>query len=99
VPAGGHNILEPAWFGRPPVFGDSMENFREMAEQFLSAHAAVQVGSGPELGKVWAQLIENPALRERMGKAAREVCERNRGATARCVERIRGLLEAAGRAG
>ncbi len=99
VPAGGHNILEPAWFGRPPVFGDSMENFREMAEQFLGAHAAVQVGSGPELGKVWAQLIENPALRERMGKAAREVCERNRGATARCVERIRGLLEAAGRAG
>ena len=31
VPAGGHNILEPAWFAKPPVFGPSMENFREMA--------------------------------------------------------------------
>ena len=37
APAGGHNILEPAWFARPPVFGASMENFREMADQFLDA--------------------------------------------------------------
>ncbi len=31
VPSGGHNILEPAWFSKPPVFGPSMENFRDMA--------------------------------------------------------------------
>ena len=37
VPAGGHNILEPAWFSRPPIFGPSMENFQEMSEAFLSA--------------------------------------------------------------
>ena len=28
VPSGGHNILEPAWFSKPPVFGPSMENFQ-----------------------------------------------------------------------
>ncbi|HXU48282.1 MAG TPA: 3-deoxy-D-manno-octulosonic acid transferase, partial [Candidatus Binatia bacterium] len=39
VSSGGHNILEPAWFGKPPVFGRSMENFSEMAEQFLAANA------------------------------------------------------------
>jgi 3-deoxy-D-manno-octulosonic-acid transferase len=27
VPSGGHNILEPAAFGKIPVFGPSMENF------------------------------------------------------------------------
>jgi 3-deoxy-D-manno-octulosonic-acid transferase len=97
VAAGGHNILEPAWFARPPVFGDSMDNFREMADQFLDARAAVEVRSGTELGKVWAQLIENPALRERMGKAAQKVCERNRGATGRCLDRIAGVLGPAGR--
>jgi 3-deoxy-D-manno-octulosonic-acid transferase len=97
VAAGGHNILEPAWFGRPPVFGNSMENFREMADQFLAAHAAVEVSSGPMLGKVWTQLIEDPARREAMGTAAQRVCERNRGATGRCVDRIAGLLEPAGR--
>lgn len=93
VPSGGHNILEPAWYGRVPVFGASMENFREMADRFLSARAGVQVHSGAELGKVWLQLIEAASLRERMGEAARELCERNRGATQRCLDRIESVLE------
>src|ERR1700719_2435547 len=92
VPAGGHNILEPAWFSRPPVFGASMENFQEMAEQFLSAHAGIQVSSGTQLGKVWVQVIEDNVIRERMGRAAREISERNRGATARTIERITAIL-------
>ena len=93
VPSGGHNILEPAWFAKPPVFGPSMENFRDMAAQFLKARAAVQVTSGQQLGKVWAQLIEDNALRERMGRAARELSERNRGASARSLERIVSVLD------
>lgn len=97
VPAGGHNILEPAWFSRPPVFGPSMENFRDMAAQFLAAQAGVQVTSGEQLGKVWVQLIENDALRERMGKAARGLSERNRGAAARSLDRIAAALDAQGR--
>jgi 3-deoxy-D-manno-octulosonic-acid transferase len=96
VPAGGHNILEPAWFSRPPVFGPSMENFHEMAEQFLSARAGIQVSSGPQLGKVWVQLIEDDGTRQRMGRSARELSERNRGATARSLERIEAILMDAG---
>ena len=93
VPSGGHNILEPAWFGKPPVFGPSMENFREMAAQFLSAQAGVQVNSGEHLGRVWVQLIENEALRKKTGNAARALAERNRGATARVIERVTALLQ------
>ena len=93
VASGGHNILEPAWFSRPPVFGPSMENFRDMAEQFLSARAGIQVKSGPQLGTVWTQLIEDAGVRERMGQAARELSERNRGSTARSLERIEAILE------
>jgi 3-deoxy-D-manno-octulosonic-acid transferase len=92
VPAGGHNILEPAWFSHPPVFGPSMENFQEMADQFLSARAGIQVSSGTQLGKVWVQLIEDNSTRERMGRAAREISERNRGATARTLEHITAIL-------
>jgi 3-deoxy-D-manno-octulosonic-acid transferase len=88
VPSGGHNILEPAWFAKPPVFGPSMENFRDMAAQFLSAKAGIQVSSGPMLGKVWEQLIDDKSIREKMGAAARALCERNRGATARSLQRI-----------
>jgi len=97
VPAGGHNILEPAWFARPPVFGPSMDNFREMAAQFLDARAAIQVRSSQQLGKVWVQMIEEDALRERMGKAARQLSERNRGATAVSLERIASILGAEGK--
>ncbi len=92
VPAGGHNILEPAWFSKPPVFGRSMENFRDMAAQFLAAKAGVEVASGQQLGKVWVQLVEDNSLRERMGKAASGLSERNRGATARSLDRIAAVL-------
>jgi 3-deoxy-D-manno-octulosonic-acid transferase len=94
VPAGGHNILEPAWFSKPPVFGRSMENFRDMAAQFLAAKAGIQVSSGPELGNVWVQLVEDTAIRERMGKSARALSERNRGAAARSLDRIAAILAA-----
>ncbi len=93
VPAGGHNILEPAWFAKPPVFGPFMENFREMAAQFLRARAAVQAESGEHLGTVWAQLISDPEQSGKMGRAARELVERNRGATARSIERIAAILD------
>jgi 3-deoxy-D-manno-octulosonic-acid transferase len=98
VPSGGHNILEPAWFGKPPVFGPSMENFRDMAAQFVSAQAGVQVNSGEHLGRVWVQLIENDVLRKKTGEAARALAERNRGATARVIERIAAVLEGDGQA-
>lgn len=94
VPAGGHNILEPACFGKPPVFGPSVENFREIAAQFLKAGAAVQVSTPEELGDAWIELIQNGARREQMGRKARELVERNRGAAERSLERIAQLLDA-----
>jgi 3-deoxy-D-manno-octulosonic-acid transferase len=92
VPAGGHNILEPAWFSKPPVFGRSMENFRDMAAQFLAAKAGIEVSSGSMLGKVWEQLVQDQSMREKMGAAARALSERNRGATERSLDRIAALL-------
>jgi 3-deoxy-D-manno-octulosonic-acid transferase len=93
VAAGGHNILEPAWFAKPPVFGPSMDNFRDMATEFLSAGAGAQVGSGEKLGKFWVRLIKDDRGRERMGRAAQELAQQNRGATERCAARIAAILE------
>jgi len=50
VSSGGHNILEPAAFGKIPVFGSSMENFAEIASRFVSAGAAIQVESPEDVG-------------------------------------------------
>jgi hypothetical protein len=41
-------------------------------------------------------LIEDNVARERMGNAAQELSARNRGATARSLERIAAVLEAGG---
>lgn len=80
VPAGGHNILEPAVFGKPIVFGPHMENFQEIAEAFLANGAAVQVRSGRELDEVLPSLMGDPVRRARLGAAARALIDANRGA-------------------
>jgi 3-deoxy-D-manno-octulosonic-acid transferase len=88
IPSGGHNILEPAAFGKIPIYGPSMENFREMAANFLAADAAIQVKSSGDLGVAWTDLLRNPDRAARMGASARELVDRNRGATERVLERI-----------
>jgi 3-deoxy-D-manno-octulosonic-acid transferase len=94
VPVGGHNPLEPAAFGKAPAFGPSMDNFRDIAAGFLSDGAAVQVGSGADLGKAWMAMLDNGQRRAEMGKRALALVERHRGATAATLEQLAGLLRA-----
>jgi 3-deoxy-D-manno-octulosonic-acid transferase len=92
VPSGGHNILEPAAFGKVPVYGPSMENFREMAEKFLAAGAAIQVKDSKELGAAWRTLLKDTQRTTRMGAIARELVDQNRGATDRVLEQLENVL-------
>jgi len=95
VESGGHNILEPAAFGKVPVFGESMENFAEMAERFVTAEAALQVASPEDAGVSWIELLRNPERNNKMGETARRLVEESRGATERAVAAVRGELEKA----
>ena len=52
VESGGHNILEPAAFGKVPVFGESMENFAEIAERFVSAGGGVASRESGRRGRI-----------------------------------------------
>ncbi len=98
VPSGGHNILEPAAFGKIPVFGPSMENFAEIAQRFTAAGAAVQVESPEDAGVAWIEFLRDPERAARMGETARNLVESSRGATDRAVKEIAGHLDAAARA-
>src|SRR6187401_2546196 len=60
---GGHNILEPAIFGKPIVFGPHMQNFKEIAGTFLTNAAAVQVHSDRELDEALRSLVADPVRR------------------------------------
>jgi len=88
VPSGGHNILEPAAFGKVPVFGPSMENFAEIASRFVSAGAAIQVESPEDVGVAWIELFRNPQRMKEMSDKARNLVESSRGATSRAISAI-----------
>jgi len=88
VESGGHNILEPAAFGKVPVFGPSMENFAEMSRRFVSAEAAVQVESPEDAGVTWIELLRAPERMKKMGETAKRLVEESRGATARALAEI-----------
>jgi 3-deoxy-D-manno-octulosonic-acid transferase len=92
VDAGGHNILEPAVFGKPIVFGPSMHNFAEIADSFLAAGAAVRVRSPAELTSVLVDLAGDSVRRASLGAAARALVEANRGARERTLAAIDRLL-------
>jgi 3-deoxy-D-manno-octulosonic-acid transferase len=92
VDNGGHNILEPAMFGKPSVFGPYMQNFKEIADAFLSNDAAVQVPSDRELDETLLALVTDPVRRARLGAAARALVEANRGAKTKTLEVIGELL-------
>jgi 3-deoxy-D-manno-octulosonic-acid transferase len=92
VRAGGHNILEPAVFGKPIVFGPHMENFAEIAETFLANDAASQVRSDRELETTIVSLMEDPVRRARLGAAARALVDANRGARDRTLAVLAGIV-------
>jgi 3-deoxy-D-manno-octulosonic-acid transferase len=92
IPAGGHNILEPALYGKPVVFGPHMQNFGEIAETFLANGAAIQVRTAGEFEETMLSLIGDPVRRARVGAAARALVESNRGARDRTLTVIRDLL-------
>jgi len=92
VDAGGHNILEPAMFGKAIVFGPHMHNFAEISAEFLRGSAAVQVFSTRELGECLVDLVGDGVRRASLGAAARAIVEGNRGAKARTMAVITALL-------
>jgi len=83
---GGQNPIEPAAAGKPVVLGPFMQNFAAVTRQLLEAEGAVQVADEAELAVVVEQLLVDETRRERLGTAARNVVEANKGATQRTAE-------------
>jgi 3-deoxy-D-manno-octulosonic-acid transferase len=92
VDQGGHNILEPAVFGKPIVFGPYMQNFAEIARAFIDNDAAIQVRTGRELEHALMALLADPVRRARLGAAARALVEANRGARGKTMAAIARVL-------
>jgi 3-deoxy-D-manno-octulosonic-acid transferase len=92
VATGGHNVLEPAVFGKPIIFGPHMQNFLEIADAFVTNAAGVQLADESQLEEAFLSLMSDPVRRARLGAAARALVEANRGANEKSVTVLSTLL-------
>jgi 3-deoxy-D-manno-octulosonic-acid transferase len=85
---GGQNPIEPGALGKAMVFGPNMQNFAEVARNFLAKDGAVQVRDAAELEKGLGDLLADEKRRERLGQNALTVVRENQGAIERTVDMI-----------
>ena len=93
VPAGGHNPLEPAQFAKPIVMGPHYANFRAITDDLL-AHNALRIATKDQLAASFIELLQDRPAAEAMGARAKEIFNRQAGATDRCAAALCELLAA-----
>ncbi|MBD8881197.1 lipid IV(A) 3-deoxy-D-manno-octulosonic acid transferase [Rhodanobacter sp. 7MK24] len=93
VPIGGHNVLEPASLGTPVLVGPQTFNFEEITVSLIEEGGALRVPDRESLGEAVQRLLLDDERRHGMGRAAREVFEREHGAVGRLMELIAAKLQ------
>jgi len=94
VPRGGHNILEPAHFGKAIVVGPHTENFRDVVRRFQDEKALLELSSSQHrhFAEPLAVLLAEPEIREGLGRRAKLVMDASAGATKKTVSALEVLL-------
>lgn len=93
VPAGGHNLLEPAQWGKVPVFGPYVTNFQAIAQALQQAGAARVVRDAETLAQAWLELVEDPEKRSQRGARAAAFVAAHRGAADRVLDYLGRVLD------
>jgi len=70
VPIGGHNLLEPAVWGRASIVGPHHENCSVSVQELAYNDALIHVKNQDELKKATCMLINDAEKRKKMGAAA-----------------------------
>ncbi len=92
VPVGGHNLLEPAMYGVPVLFGPHTGETAGADMLLLESHGGMRVDDGKSLGEAIAGLIHDGSRRVAMGASAREAVRQGRGALEGVVAHYRRAL-------
>jgi 3-deoxy-D-manno-octulosonic-acid transferase len=93
VPVGGHNPLEPLFFGKCVLFGPYMFNFLEISTRLVEDGGAIQVSGKEDLSSQLKRLLFDEAARNGVGQKGRQFLQKHQGATERMFEEIRPFLE------
>lgn len=85
---GGHNILEPLWFGVPMVYGPYMHGQPDLVEAVSTHGAGLQMQIN-EVGAGLLRLLQDPAEADKLRKGAAQLITAMQGSTARTLEVVK----------
>jgi 3-deoxy-D-manno-octulosonic-acid transferase len=91
VPHGGQNILEPAAWGLPPIYGPHLGNFLWAQAIIEAAGAGIMVHDAASLSRAVRDLLDQPGKRQEMGRQAQAALVPHQGAARRQAELIAAL--------
>jgi 3-deoxy-D-manno-octulosonic-acid transferase len=92
VPIGGHNLLEPAVWAKPVLFGPYTDNCAEIADLLSQGGGGTRVTDSETLAQQVIRMLNNPEDSEHMGQSAQQVIRQNQGALQRTLEAIEAVL-------
>jgi len=79
VDAGGHNLIEPARWSKPILFGPYMTNFSDLADEMKQKGGGVEVRGQEDLIREISMLLADPDKALKIGERARKVVDGDRG--------------------
>jgi 3-deoxy-D-manno-octulosonic-acid transferase len=88
---GGHNLLEPALFAKPALFGPNYRNARQAGEALIKEKGGFLVETAPAMAEKILLLLTNPAELSAAKESAARTLSGLRGATAQTISAISGL--------
>ncbi len=92
VPTGGHNILEPASYGVPVIFGQYTDNFRTASDLLLKYHGGIMVKNEEELYQKMSELLRDEALRKKIGENGKQALLSQTGTSDQTVQLLLRLI-------
>ena len=92
VPVGGHNLLEPAVWGTPVLFGPYTDHCAEVAALLDAAGGGRRVMGVEDLVRCMSEWLADQKARDAVGQAAKRVVVDNQGALKRSLELIESCL-------
>jgi 3-deoxy-D-manno-octulosonic-acid transferase len=92
MPVGGHNLLEPAVWGKPVLFGPYTDHCAEVAELLLRAGGGCRVDGVDALVRIVSRWLADRAVCAAAGQAAQRVVLENQGALMKSLALIESCL-------
>jgi 3-deoxy-D-manno-octulosonic-acid transferase len=93
VPMGGSDIIEAAALGKCTIFGPSVYNFQQTADDLLAAQGGIMVKDKQKLLETMQKCLSDPDFPEKIARNGQNVIRKNQGATKKTVDHIAKFLD------